>query len=457
MQVSLTFTMSPFSNYDQAIEWLYDLHLFGIKFGLKKIEKLLEYLDNPQNKLKIIHVGGTNGKGSVCAILGSILINAGFKVGVNTSPHLSEFTERIQINGEQISKDKVVKYANLLEEIRERINSETKYGYATYFEVVTAMALKYFADNNVDYVILEVGLGGTYDATNIVTPVITVLTSIALDHTEHLGNTLTSIAENKAGIIKTNSPVLTSNTSPEVLDVIIKTCKSQKSECYQIGKDISTKLLESNLNGVKFNYSGLNFDFSELHVPLLGVHQMENASLAVGVLDILRTQKEVNISEQTIRDGLEKTYWPGRLEIIQKSPLVLLDGAHNPAGAKALRESLKSFEYKDLYLVFGCSEEKNIKNLVSELIPLAKKIFITQANIRRAATPDLILKQIEDYNLEKAVVLPVKSAVNIAQEQADNDDLICICGSLFIVGEARELWTKGKDNNSIETVHRIHY
>ena len=449
--------MNSFSEYEQTIEWLYNLHLFGIKFGLKKIKKLLEYLDNPQNSLRIIHIGGTNGKGSVCALLGSILDRAGFKVGVNTSPHLTEFTERIQINGKQISKSEVIEYTNLLADIRERINTETDLGYATYFEVVSAMALKYFADNNVEYVVLEVGLGGTYDATNIVSPIITVLTDIDLDHTEHLGNTLTSVAKNKAGIIKSKIPVITSNTHSEVLNVISSTCAAHQSKCFKLGEDFQFEILESNLNGLRFNYNGMNLKYSDLHLPLLGLHQGVNAALALGVIDLLTEQEDLEISEGTISQGLQDTSWSGRLEVIQNSPIVLLDGAHNPAGARALKNALKMFEYKELYLVFGCSEEKDIKSLVLELAPLAKKMIITQADIRRAAEPKMILKQMEDYDLETEIIIPVQAAVKSALSQAQNDDLICVCGSLFIVGEAREMWYLEKNRNIAEKLHRIHY
>jgi dihydrofolate synthase/folylpolyglutamate synthase len=449
--------MSEFCDYNQTIDWLYDLHLFGMKFGLKKVEKLLEFLGNPQNKLKIIHVGGTNGKGSVCAMLGAILAEAGYTVGVNTSPHLSEFTERIQINSRQISKSDVIEYANLLYGIRERVNSETQLGYATYFEVVTAMALQYFADNNVDYVILEVGLGGIYDATNVVNPIITVLTNISLDHTEYLGNTLTSVAENKAGIIKAGIPVLTSNSNPEVLEVITKTSANLDCELFRVGSDVKFELIRSDQTGHVLNYQGLNQNYSELHIPLLGPHQGENAALAIGTLDILSdaAHEDWKLSPEVVRNGLENTIWPGRLELVNQIPRVLLDGAHNPAGARALREALKLFEYDNLNLVFGCSEEKDIKSLLQELLPVVNRIFITQADIRRAGSPEMVLEAIKDYDIESEVVTPVKAAVSAAVQASGVEDLVCVCGSLFVVGEARELWFK----NGISSIGlpRIHY
>jgi dihydrofolate synthase/folylpolyglutamate synthase len=445
-----------FSDYKETIDWLYNLHLFGIKFGLDKVQKLMEYLDNPQDKLKIIHVGGTNGKGSVCSMLASMLSEAGYSVGLNTSPHLSDFTERIQINGEQITKQEVIKYANRLAEIREQVNSETEYGNATYFEVVTAMALLYFYDKKVDYVILEVGLGGSLDATNVVKPLITIITDIALDHTEHLGDTLTSVAENKAGIIKPGVPVITSNAHPEVIDLLFNTCQKRNSPLVQVGKEIDFMIKKSNLEGINFYYHGLNSNYSDLQIPLMGDFQCVNASLALGALELLEKMEGLKISEDAVRTGLLKTRWPGRLEIIQDSPTVLLDGAHNPAGAHELRNALDMFDYNNLSLVFGCSEEKDIKGLLNGLLLLTSKIYITQADIRRAAEPDLILEQIKDYPVEKTVIKPVSAAVKTAIEQAEEDDLVCICGSLFVVGEARELWSKVK-KGSDSNLPRIHY
>ena len=446
---------NPFSNYSETIEWLYNLHLFGIKFGLDKVRKLMEYLGNPQDKLKIIHVGGTNGKGSVCSMLASMLSEAGYSVGLNTSPHLSDFTERIQINGETITEQEVIDYTNLLAEVREKVNSETKFGYATYFEVVTAMALQYFHDKKVDYVILEVGLGGSLDATNVVNPIITIITDISLDHTEHLGDTLTSVAENKAGIIKPGVPVITSNAHPEVIDLLFKTCEKKNSPLVQVGKEIDFMIRKSNLEGIEFYYHGLNSNYSDLQIPLLGEYQCINASLALGALELIEKMEGLNMSEAAIRTGLLKTRWPGRLEIIQDSPTVLVDGAHNPAGAHELRNALDMFEYNNLSLVFGCSEEKDIKGLLNELLQLTNRIYITQADIRRAADPDMILEHIKDYPVEKVVIRSVSAAVHTAIEQADEDDLVCIFGSLFVVGEARELWIN-KDSSE-KKLPRIHY
>jgi dihydrofolate synthase/folylpolyglutamate synthase len=451
------------SEYQETIKWLYDLHLFGIKFGLEKVEKLLEYLGNPQDKLRVIHIGGTNGKGSVCSMISSILTKMGYSVGMNTSPHLSEFTERIQINGKQISKAKVIEYANRLVEIREKVNAETEFGYATYFEIVTAMALQYFADKEVDYVVLEVGLGGTLDATNVVTPLISVITNIGLDHTEHLGNTLTSVAQNKAGIIKPKIPVLTSNTNTEILDVISKKSNELNCTLYQLGDQIKYKIIGSSDEGISLDYDGLNLELKDLNVGLLGKHQAENAAMALGILDILSAFDAENwdIDEDKIRTGLLNAKWPGRLEIVQRSPIVLLDGAHNPEGAITLQNALKLFEYNNLNLIFGCSEEKDIKAILDNIMPNADRIYLTQANVRRATKPEIILEIINDSEVEKIIIPDVTKAVVTAIENSNPDDMICICGSLFIVGEAREYFVKNertdKHISEDRKKFRIHY
>ncbi|MCK5560347.1 MAG: bifunctional folylpolyglutamate synthase/dihydrofolate synthase, partial [Thermoplasmata archaeon] len=335
----------------------------------------------------------------------------------------------------------------------------TDYGYATYFEVVTAMALKYFADNCIDFVVLEVGLGGKFDATNVVKPVVTVLTNIDLDHTEHLGNTITSVAENKAGIIKPGSPVITSNNNPEVLEVLTKTCEKQNKKIVCIDQDFQFNIKSCDTYGLTWDYHGMKTNYTDLQIPLLGQYQAENGALALGTLELLMETDSEHpmITENNIRTGLKNSIWPGRLEVLQRSPTVLLDGAHNPAGARALKNALDLFEYDNLHLVFGCSEEKDIKSIAHEILPLAQKIYITQADIRRAAEPDLILKQIKDYNLDKIVIKPVSAAVNTAIQQAQKHDLVCVCGSLFVVGEARELWTGNNIGENGNKLPRIHY
>jgi dihydrofolate synthase/folylpolyglutamate synthase len=322
------------------------------------------------------------------------------------------------------------------------------------------MALKYFYDSGVDFVVLEVGLGGIFDATNVVKPILTIITDVSLDHTEYLGNTLASVAENKAGIIKHNIPVVTSNKNQDVLEVLLNKCKEQKTKCYRLGEDFNYVLKSSTKDGINIDYIGINDQYSDLKSPLIGPHQGINASIALAAIEILQFGYNIEISRNAVYFGLTNTMWPGRLEVIQREPYVLLDGAHNPAGARVLSEALKLFDYDKLILLFGCSEEKNIGQLLQDLAPMADRMILTKANIRRAAEPSIIIDALEQLdlsnkNLEIKTALPVYDAVKIALDSATKNDLICICGSLFIVGEAREM-LMGKKKGEMKE-HRIHY
>jgi dihydrofolate synthase/folylpolyglutamate synthase len=243
------------------------------------------------------------------------------------------------------------------------------------------------------------------------------------------------------------------------LEVLTKTCEKQNNKIFCIGQDFQFNIKRLDTYGVAWDYHGIKTSFSDLQIPLLGQYQAENGALALGTLELLTETDSEHplITEKSIRTGLQNSNWPGRLEVLQRSPTILLDGAHNPAGARALKNALELFDYDNLHLVFGCSEEKDIKSIVQELIPLAQKIYITQADIRRAAKPDFILNQIEDYNLDKIVIKPVSAAVNTAIQQAQKHDLICVCGSLFVVGEARELWTGMNIGENGNKLPRIHY
>jgi dihydrofolate synthase/folylpolyglutamate synthase len=434
-----------FTTYDDAIEWLYNLQWFGIKLGLEKISHLLGLLRNPQNDYKIIHVGGTNGKGSVCTMIGSILSEAGHKVGVNTSPHLVEFTERIVINGEQISNDEVLRLVNLIKPLVEKIDTETDLEHPTYFEVVTAMALKYFAEQEVEFVILEVGLGGTYDATNIVKPLISVITPVSLDHTDMLGDTLASVAQNKAGIIKENGILVTNNNDPEVMNVIEDTCQEKSCELFKIDTDIQHNIKNSDLNGSAFDFNGINKNYKNLKIPILGDHQVSNAVTAVAVIELLG-KFDISVNENAVRQGLEKTVWPGRLEILQESPYLVIDCAHNPSAARVLKTSLQLFKFEKLILIIGMCEEKDVPGYVKELVPGADAVIVTRAEIHRAVKPEAIFEEAKKY-VENVIIKPsVKSSIEHAKSDLATDrDLICVTGSIFIVAEANELWLDNQE------------
>ena len=416
--------------YQSSITYLYGLQKFGIKFGLRKVSKLLARLGNPQEGLPCIHIAGTNGKGSTAAFISSILSKAGYRVGLYTSPHLISFTERIKINNREISKSDVIRLTSLLKEKSNDIDN------ITYFEIVTAMALIYFKEKKVDLSILEVGMGGRLDATNIVTPLLSVITNISKEHEFYLGNSLLKIANEKAGIIKKNSVLITGATQPKVLSLFKKRCRTKKTRYYQFGKDISYKLANHNC----FHYYGLQNSLEGLNVGLLGEHQIKNAAMALASVEILRG-KRYHIEDNAIYQGLSNVHWPGRLEVLKKSPIVVIDGAHNPAAMKNLKRVLfTEFNFRKLILVIGIMEDKDIRAMFKQIVPFAHKVILCEPNMDRAASTKIIAKSLQEWNVKYHQIKDVKEAVIYALSIANPKDLICVTGSLFTVGEARRIF-----------------
>jgi len=416
--------------YQKTIAYLYGLQRFGIKFGITNISNLLALLNNPQRNLTCIHIGGTNGKGSTAAFLASILSKAGYKVGLYTSPHLTSFTERIKINNHEISRKDVIRLTALLRNKAEEIDS------ITYFEFVTAMALLYFAEQKVDLCILEVGMGGRLDATNVVSSIISVITNISKEHEQYLGNSLLKIANEKAGIIKKKGVLITGATQTKVITIFKKRCKTLHTQFYQLGKDFSLK----KMNGESLSYRSRKFKLDGIKLGLLGDHQLNNAAIALAVIDILKS-KGYHIENKAIYQGLHNVYWPGRLEIAKNSPLVILDGAHNPAAMKNLKDTLlKYFNFKKLILVMGIMGDKNIKAIFKEIVPLADKVILCKPNMDRAASIDTLVNALKDWNVKYHLIEEVRKATIKALSIANPHDLICITGSLFTVGEARRIF-----------------
>lgn len=465
--------------YDQALSHLYHLQKFGIKFGLSKTENLLKAFNNPHQALNCIHIAGTNGKGSVAAMLSSIYSLAGYKVGLFTSPHLVDFRERFQINGRMISKAQTLK---LIREIKEKVKAEEP---PTFFEFVTAMALIYFFGERVDLAVMETGLGGRLDATNIIKPLITVITNISLEHQDHLGRTLEKIAQEKAGIIKSGVPLVTGIGQKKIQEQIESICRERQAPMVLAGRDFRARKVS---NGI-FNYFGIPTDrfgvrssefgvgkdtrnkrnnakktkdegrgtmkqlsvapqsaipnpqLKGLHLALLGDHQIKNAGLALAVVELL--QEKYPVPDGKIRAGLNKVSWPGRMEVLSARPWIVLDGAHNPGAMRALAEALsKVFSFKKLLIVFGMMKDKNIKQTLNCLIPLADQLILTRAEYDRSADPEY-LKRIIKGNRRRTLVVPdIPLAVAQALQEAGPEDLILITGSLFVVGEARAWWER---------------
>lgn len=423
-----------FKSYNKSIEYLYGLQALGIKLGLANTSHLLRLLTNPQEKLKVIHIGGTNGKGSTAAMVSSILGRAGFRVGLYTSPHLVSFTERIRINNCEISESRV---AELTDFIYGKIEGTDLVRDITFFEFTTAIAMLYFAEQDVDIAILEVGMGGRFDSTNVVDPLLSIITNVSVDHQQYLGKTIHEIAMEKAGIIKKGGILITGITQPSILAYIRERCLSNGSILYRVGRDFRGRKIADG----RFNYYGLKNKYSALRLNLLGKHQITNAVTALGAIEVLR-EKGFEIKDEAIYEGLDNTYWPGRLEIVQRDPLVVLDCAHNPAAAKVLRDTISdgTFSFNRLFLVLGIMMDKDFKTLISKLAPLADKIVLTQPRMDRAASPQVLYEEVKKYHKETETVHDVKEAVSLALSLAQREDMVCITGSIVTVGEARELF-----------------
>lgn len=384
--------------YDNALNYLYSRETFGIRLGLTNIRSLLDQLGNPHESLNFIHVAGTNGKGSVCAMISSILQQEGYKVGLYISPHLVDFSERIQINNKKIPKKDI---ARLMEKINPLLE------YHTFFEVVTALAFKYFEEKNVDFVVAEVGMGGRLDATNVVKPLVSVITNISLEHKEYLGDTIGKITYEKAGIIKKNIPTVTT-AKGLALEIIRNICRKRRSKLYiaKVKKDIKTNLK--------------------------GSFQLTNASTCLKTIEVLREQ-DIEISQSSIDKGLAKVLWPGRMQFISKN--ILLDCAHNPAAVKVLANEIKKLDYKRLILLTGILKDKDAKNMIKTLNPLADHVIITHPDIDRASKPEHIAKFVEK---EFDIIPNVCEAVGSARSLMKKDDLLLITGSIYTVGEAMQ-------------------
>lgn len=426
--------------YSEAIDYIYDLTKYGIKLGLENINYLLYLLGEPHKKLKIIHVAGTNGKGSTCSSISSILQSDGYKVGLYTSPHLVDFTERIRINHKPINRKKV---SELLERIKpyiEKVANTPSYGHPTFFEVITSMAFLYFFEEQVDFLVLEVGLGGRLDATNVCEPLISVITHIDYDHMDKLGNSLEEIAREKGGIIKPEGIVISSNQYEEAYNEIKKIADKKNSLIYSVGREIIYKIVKSDIKGVIFDLKGIYHEYKNLHTPLLGRHQADNSAAAITAIEALKI-RGVNITEKAIRVGLEKVKWTGRLEIIQNNPTLVLDGAHNPNGVKVVRDALKEiFSYHRLILVLAIFADKDYKKMIQIIVPHADLIITTKTENSRATSPRIIAKEAAQYIDKNKIIVTenIPQAINCALSNSKEDDLICITGSLCTVGEAKK-------------------
>jgi dihydrofolate synthase/folylpolyglutamate synthase len=428
-------------DYDGVTEYIFNLKRFGIKLGLERVQSMLNRLNNPEKRLKYVHIGGTNGKGSTTAMVSSVLTSAGYRVGVFTSPHLSDFTERITISGRRISKRDVVRLFEELVPVARAV--EIEYGSApTFFEFITVLAIEYFAESKVDIAVMEVGLGGRLDSTNVIQPLVAVITNIGLENMDILGDTREKIALEKAGIIKPHCPLITA-ADPAVYDIFHDVCRKRNSPIYRVGSEINVKGTSTNESYQIFNISGFGIEYDAVDCKLIGEHQLSNIGCAFGVVAILN-QNGFVIDERAFREGLKSVEWPGRLEIVQNNPKIVLDCAKDPLAMEALRNSLiKIFKYDRLILVLSISSDKNTSLMLDNILPISDLVIATKHNVRgRAMDPKELAKKVKTYNKKVLVEENINDAINIAIRNSTPNSLICVTGSVFLVGEARERWHK---------------
>lgn len=426
-------------NYQEALKFIEESHKFGMRLGLENSFKLLELLGNPQDKLKVVHVAGTNGKGSVCSFISNTLKEQGYKVGLYTSPYLETFTERIRLNGENIPEADVARIVTIM---KDKIEAMVKEGYAypTEFEIETAMAFYYYCEQGADYVVLEVGLGGRYDATNVIkSPLASVIVSLSLDHIGILGDTLGKIAYEKAGIIKEDSIAVVYKQDKEAEEVIKDVCREKNTKYIEADfKDIEIK--KSDINSQVFDCTILGQRVNNMEISLIGEHQVNNAVLALTVIKVLIEERKVEISEEAIRKAFLTTKWPGRIEKIKDHPTFIIDGAHNEDGAKSLSKALdKHFKGKKMTLLIGMLKDKDIDGVLELLMNKFDKVITTTPDNDRAISAQE-LKEKAQKHVDDVIAIPsIEEAVRYTLDNAKEDDIIISAGSLYMIGHIRTL------------------
>ncbi len=388
-------------NYRRAVAYLESFQKMGIRLGLERIRTLLSHLGAPQDAYKMIHIAGTNGKGSIAAMLSSILKQAGYNVGLYTSPHLVDYTERIRINEKDVSREK---FAAAVEAVKKVINKLPEMD-LTEFEVLTAASFLLLSREKVEIVIVETGLGGSLDATNVITPILSIITNIDYDHMDVLGGTISKIAKEKGGIIKNHVPLVTGEK--KVWRILHSICKEKRC-----------RFIRSVREKVKY-------------VPLLGSHQAENTKVVLASVRVLRGLG-LNISDKQVDRGLRRTFWPGRLQVVSKSPLTILDGAHNPAGAKALVEYLSGLKKKFTFVI-GMQRNKDIDSVIKILMPVADRFIVVKSSNPNAVSKDVLAKKIERAGGLAVIAKDLKGALSMAKKTGNP---VCVAGSLYLIGDA---------------------
>jgi dihydrofolate synthase/folylpolyglutamate synthase len=419
-------------SYLQSVEFLYGLQKHGIKPGLEVITVLLDRLGHPERRYRSLHIGGTNGKGSTAAMTAVVLQAAGYRVGLYTSPHLMDFRERIQVNGKVISEERM---ADLTDCVRSAAGEPRE---PTFFEFTTAMAFQQFADAGIDVAVVEVGLGGRFDATNVLMPAAAAITNVALDHQDYLGETIGEIAYEKAGIIKPGVPVVVGRVSSEAAAVLSRVAGERGAPLSRLHGDFKV----SGKSPARFRYVGLKESYEELACPLDGRHQLDNAACALALLEAV-SERGLPVSEGAVREGLRTVRWEGRLETVESRPTLVLDGAHNPDAAAVVAIYLDDFRRQHsgsrVILVLGMMQDKDREGFLDHLLPHADEVIVTQAHIPRSATVQELEAPLRARGRTASMVSDPADAISLARRMAAPDDLILVTGSLMLVGETKAI------------------
>lgn len=417
-------------NYEEAINYIEGRAIFGSRPGFERINALLDALDHPEREIKYVHIAGTNGKGSVCTTTANILSSAGYKTGLFTSPFVSDFRERIMLDGEFIPKEALVKFCERVKEITDKLDSEDNS--PTEFEVITAIAFLFYKSVQCDIVVLEVGLGGLLDSTNVIdTPLVSAIVSLSFDHMGVLGNTIEEIAAQKAGIIKENGITISAPHQPIGALKVLEDTAKEKHNKFIVADPSSITELHQDINGnlIKVNKN-------EILLKLLGPHQIDNLSVTLAIIDALKAQG-FDISESAIKQGIEKTTIPARVEVISNDPLVILDGGHNEDGAHALANTIKQYIKKDITLVIGVMADKEVDAVLGHLAPLAKRVVTTTPSNPRAMSADDLAAKANAFCKEIMAENDPCKAFDLARSLTGADEALIVCGSLYLAGDVR--------------------
>ena len=420
--------------YEEALKYIHTVYWQGSKLGLERTQELLAMLGNPEKKLKFIHIAGTNGKGSTAAMLASILEEAGYKTGLYTSPFINRFNERMQINHEQIPDGEL---AELTEHIRPLADSMADR--PTEFELITALAMEYFARHKCDIVVLEVGMGGELDSTNVIdVPEAAVIVAMGLDHVKELGPTMSDIARAKAGIIKAGGQVVSYGGNPDADAVIAETCRAKGAGLHS--PDFSAIVPgDFSLDGQTFSYK----NWKDLTIPLIGSYQMNNAAVVLETVEVLRSGGW-HISDAEVRQGLAHTRWPARFEVLQKDPVFIVDGGHNPHGIKATAESLKRlFPGRKFTFLTGVMADKDVESILGLIVPLAERFFTVRPNNPRAMSAEELAQRIQALDVSATPCPSVEAGVAAAIQAEGKDGVACALGSLYMSGDVRACFSQG--------------